>query len=504
MTVRTRVAVALACACLLSWSVVASGRKVSAATASVQIALADVLYDRADYRAAMHVYMAATDCEDAAIRDRARAGTVRSALRIAEFGVAITQMAGPRRGAHDRSGHAGAGRRRAVGVGPLRRGGGRLHRRAAARPVEPAGAGWGWPRRSPPGTRWGRRSTRSRRRFAARPAMPTSARRSERSTSGCTATTRPPRRTCAYLSALRGADRPEQTQWARSHISFLRSFDGSVPFEMESARNVKVHVFDFRLVSGKVVLKGKINGGRSVDLTLDTGAEHTAISERTAARFGVQPLTETLTAGVGEAGLRGQRLARIRSLQIGTLTIYNLPCLIKTPSMAGLPVDSTDGFSPLALGLSMTVDYRARRVYLGALEADASPARELPLRFTRLATVEGRVNDTPMSFIVDTGGEGILVSTSAARGLFTPTDRRRIKLRVYGASGYEPDAYLLPGIDLSFGPLRLPNQPVVVLDLRAPSVLLGYDVGGVLGYRLLGRYRVDFDLVRSVLRLRDL
>ncbi len=503
MTVRTRVAVALACACLLSWSVVASGRKVSAATASVQIALADVLYDRADYRAAMHVYMAATDCEDAAIRDRARAGTVRSALRIAEFGVAITQM-------------AGLGGARTTDPATLALAGDALW--ASGRFDEGEAAYTGALRLDPSSPR-GRLGMAKA--FASRNQMGPALDQIQAALRGAPGDADIRQALGAiyermhrydeaataylwYLSALRGADRPEQTQWARSHISFLRSFDGSVPFEMESARNVKVHVFDFRLVSGKVVLKGKINGGRSVDLTLDTGAEHTAISERTAARFGVQPLTETLTAGVGEAGLRGQRLARIRSLQIGTLTIYNLPCLIKTPSMAGLPVDSTDGFSPLALGLSMTVDYRARRVYLGALEADASPARELPLRFTRLATVEGRVNDTPMSFIVDTGGEGILVSTSAARGLLTPTDRRRIKLRVYGASGYEPDAYLLPGIDLSFGPLRLPNQPVVVLDLRAPSVLLGYDVGGVLGYRLLGRYRVDFDLVRSVLRLRDL
>jgi predicted aspartyl protease len=308
----------------------------------------------------------------------------------------------------------------------------------------------------------------------------------------------------AYLSAIRGDDRPEQTRWARSHIAFLRSFEGSVPFEMESTRHVTRHVLDFRLVDGKVVLRGKINGGRSVDLTLDTGAEYSAISEKTAARFGVQPLTETLIAGVGEIGLRGQRLAKIRQLDLGTLRIYNLPCLIKTPSVPGLPVDTTDGFSPLALGLSMTVDYRTRRVSLGEIEADSAPARELSLRFNRLATVEGRVNGTPLSFIVDTGGEGILVSTSAARGLFTPADRYPIKLRVYGASGYEPDAYLLPGLDLSFGPLRLPNLSVVVLDLSAPSVLLGYEVGGILGYRLLGHYRVDFDLTRSVLRLRDL
>lgn len=503
MTVRTRVAVALACACLLTWSVVASGRKVSPAIASMQIAAADILYGRADYRSAMHIYMAATECEDAAIRDRARAGTVRSALRIAEFGVAMTQLAGlGGAGSTDPATLALAGDtlwasgrfdegeavyRNALRLDPAspRARLGMAKAYASRNQMGPALDEIEAALRGAPGD------------GDIRHALGTIYERMHRYDEAATAF-------LSYLSAIRGGDRPEQSQWARSHIAFLRSFEGSVPFEMESTRKVARHVLDFRLVNGKVLLKGKINGGRSVDLTLDTGAEHTALSERTAARFGVQPITETLTAGVGEVGLRGQLLAKIRSLEIGSLRIFNVPCLIKTPSMPGLPVDATDGFSPLDLGLSMTVDYRSRHVYLGDLEANPAPARELPLRFTRLATVEGRVNDTPMSFIVDTGGEGILVSTSAARGLFTPADRHRIKLRVYGASGFEPDAYLLPGLDLSFGPLRLPNQPVVVLNLRAPSVLLGYEVGGILGYRLLGRYRVDFDLARSVLRLGDL
>ncbi len=503
MTVRTRVAVALACVCLLTWSVVASGRKVSAATAKLQIAAADLLYDQADYRSAMHVYMAATDCEDAAVRDRARAGTVRSALRIAEFGVAMTQLAG--------LGGPGAADPATLALaGDALWASGRFDEGEAAYrdalrldPASPR-ARLGMAKAFASRNQMDRALDEIQAALGGAPGDPdirhtlgSIYERMHRYDEAASAY-------LAYLSAIRGGDHPEQAQWARSHILFLRSFDGSVPFEMEPTRQVARHVLDFRLVNGKVVIKGKINGGRSIDLTLDTGAEHTAISEKTAARFGVWPIAEALTAGVGDIGLRGQMLAKIRSLELGTLRIWNVPCLLKTPSMPGLPVDTTDGFSPLALGLSMTVDYRTRKVYLGEIAADRAPARELPLRFTRLATVEGRVNDTPMSFVVDTGGEGILVSASAARGLFTPADRHRIKLQVYGASGYEQDAYLLPGLDLSFGPLRLPNQPVVVLDLRAPSVLLGYEVGGVLGYRLLGRYRVDFDLVRSVLRLRDL
>jgi len=43
---------------------------------------------------------------------------------------------------------------------------------------------------------------------------------------------------------------------------------------------------------------------------------------------------------------------------------------------------------------------------------------------------------------------------------------------------------------------------VVVLNLRAPSVLLGYELGGIVGHQFLSRYKVDIDLDRAELRLR--
>jgi len=45
---------------------------------------------------------------------------------------------------------------------------------------------------------------------------------------------------------------------------------------------------------------------------------------------------------------------------------------------------------------------------------------------------------------------------------------------------------------------------VVVLDLDAPSLLLGYQLGGIVGHAFLSKYRVDIDLERSVLRLKRL
>jgi hypothetical protein len=77
-------------------------------------------------------------------------------------------------------------------------------------------------------------------------------------------------------------------------------------------------------------------------------------------------------------------------------------------------------------------------------------------------------------------------------------------LKVWGTSGWDRDAFLLPGVDLSFDEIRYQNFPVVVLNLDAPSVLLGFQLGGIVGAQFLKNYRVGIDLERSVLRLKRL
>jgi predicted aspartyl protease/Flp pilus assembly protein TadD len=488
---------------VLSVGLLASKDKLSPATATVQITLADILYDQADYRAAMHLYLRATDCEEPSVRDRARAGTVRAALRIAEFGMAATHVAALRTSSPTDPATLALAGDALWASGRFDEAESAYH---DALSVEPGNG------RALQGVA---KSLASRNQLdqaldqiqAALGRTPNDADLQQTLGSIYERMHRYPEAATAFskfIGALKGGNVKERAKWARNHIDFLRSFDGMVPIEVSSRDGSRRHVVDFKLVNGKVIIKAKLNGGRSMDMALDTGAEYTALSERTARRLGLGTWTETLSAGVGYAGLRGLGVAKLNSIEIGSLTVRNVPCLIKSPALYGLPVDQTEGFSPIALGLSMTVDYKNRRLTLGEPAPDESPAREIPLRFTRLVTVRGEVDGRPVSFIVDTGGEAISVNASIARGIFTPADRHRIKLQVYGASGLDPDAYLLPGVDLAFGSLKMTNQPVVVLDLRAPSVLLGYEIGGIIGYRLLGKYRVDFDLQKSVLRLRDL
>jgi tetratricopeptide (TPR) repeat protein len=305
-----------------------------------------------------------------------------------------------------------------------------------------------------------------------------------------------------YLNLLPNKDRSERALWTAQQVRFLRSFGSRAPYDMGEGGD-RLHTVPFRLVRDKIVVEGRVNGGRRMDFVLDTGSELTVLSQRTAERAGVAPIVYTLSAGVGQIGLRGLQVGRIDLLEIGSLKVRNVPTLIKNPPLRGLPTREAEGFSPLALGLSMHIDYRRRVLTMGRELPPQTYSVELPLRHHRLALVRGLINrQRPVHFVVDTGGEVISLSRATTEALgMQPV--RRIALRVYGTSGWDPGAFLLTGVDLAFDAIRMPNQPVVVLDLDAPSVLLGFEIGGIVGHKFLSKYRVGIDLRRSVVGLSE-
>jgi len=304
-----------------------------------------------------------------------------------------------------------------------------------------------------------------------------------------------------YINLIPNKDVSDKAAWARAQVRFLRSFEGKKPFEMD--RVDEVHVIPFRIVRDKVMVEGRINGGHATEFVLDTGAEQTVLSLPVARRAGVVPVTYVRSAGVGEIGIRGLQIGRLDSLEFGRLKVKNLTVLIKNPPLTGLPTSEMESFSPLALGLSMIIDYKRQQLIIARKLPAADYDTSLPLRMYRLAIVRGTLNgEHPASFVVDTGGEVISISQSSAGLLEWDPIRRRIPLKVYGSSGWDPDAFLLPGVDLQFASIRFSNIPVVVLNLRVPSVLLGFELGGIVGHRFLKDYRVGIDLENSLLRLK--
>jgi tetratricopeptide (TPR) repeat protein/predicted aspartyl protease len=306
----------------------------------------------------------------------------------------------------------------------------------------------------------------------------------------------------SYINLLPNKDRSEKAAWSRSQVRFLMSFGAREPIALDDRASEQLHTVDFRLVDDKVIVKARVNNQNQQDFVLDTGSEQTTISRQTASYAGVRPITYTLSAGVGEVGLRGLQLGRLDSLEIGTLKLSNVPVMIKAPALRGLPKRETESFSPLALGMSMIIDYGTRKLTMGRHLPDEPAEIRLPMRHHRLSLVKGLINEQhPTYFVVDTGGEVISISTATAEAI-NAQPSRKIGLRVYGTSGWDRDAFLLPGQRLRFAEtIDYRNFSVVVLNLRAPSVLLGFEVGGIVGHKFLSPYRVAIDMDRSQLRL---
>ncbi len=310
-----------------------------------------------------------------------------------------------------------------------------------------------------------------------------------------------------YVSLLPGKEQGETSTWARAKLLALKAFGRRTPYDIAGPPD-QPYVIPFRVSNDKIVVNGRFNGGPETDIVIDTGAELPVVTRAMAERRGIVPVSYTVSAGVGDIGFRTQQIGLIDRLYIERLGINNVPCLIRSvPARERTLGRDLESFSPLAAGLSMSVDYQHHRLTIGRhLPPESAPDFELPLWLYRLATVHGVVGTdkgTESAFVVDTGGQVISISRVTAQALELPAGFRRIPLKVYGLSGVDASAFLLTGMNLAFDALHLERTPLVVLNLDAPSALLGFELGGTMGHRLLSRYRASIDLDRSVLTLKS-
>jgi len=487
---------AAACAALLS----APHASTTVDDAEVQLQLANLLFEETRFNEAMEAFRKASQATDSSVALTARIGFVRTALRIGLFQDAQREAASLRSLAprHPEALSAAADAVWSAGLFDEAEGG---WRDALAIAPESARARHGLARALASQSRLEDAITE------AQAALKSSPRDGElHHTVGAIYERMGQYEQAAaafnnYINLLPNKDRSDKAAWSRSQVRFLKSFGERQPLKLDDLTIGRLHTVAFKLVDDKVIVKARVNGGRLQDFVLDTGSEQTTISRQTASSGNVRPITYTLSAGVGEVGLRGLQLGRIDQFEIGTLKIENVPVLIKAPALRGIPKRETESFSPLALGLSMTIDYARSTLTLGQTLPQEPADFTLAMRHHRLSMVRGVINGIkPTYFVVDTGGEVISISTATADSLNHQMGRK-IPLKVYGTSGWDREAFLMPGVNLKFNDIAFQNFSVVVLNLRAPSVLLGFEVGGIVGHKFLSPYRVSLDLARSEMRM---
>jgi predicted aspartyl protease len=467
--------------------------------AQLQIQLATRLFDEARYAEAFDAFDDALSTDDPALAQRARKGKVRAALRIAEFSVA-------RREGETLKTSAGSDPEIVALYGDSLWAMGLFdeaeeqYRAALAFNGESSRARLGVARSL---------ATRSRLPEALEEALRARAADSRdyqiHATLGDIYTRlhrfEDAANSFAEYKGLLSASEVASAVISEGQIKFLRSFKGRSPLAISDEAAAAVHTVPFRLSKNKVLVRAVINGRYSTELVLDTGAERIGLSSEAARRAGVQPVSMSVIAGVGVRGYRPLALARAESIQIGTLKVANVPVSIRNAVFGTLPRWQTETFSPVSMGLSVVVDYKQKKLTIARRLPDSAADMRLPMRLQRLPMVRGLLNSTHAApFVVDTGGELISISTSTA-GALAMAPARRIPLKVYGLSGWDDDAFLLPGVDIDFGDIEYRKLGLAVLNLRAPSILLGFEIGGIVGYKFLGGYRVAIDLQRSELAL---
>jgi tetratricopeptide (TPR) repeat protein len=279
----------------------------------------------------------------------------------------------------------------------------------------------------------------------------------------------------------------------------LRSLDGDMPLALDGDPATQ-HVVPFRLENRKIIVEGTVNG-QQVELLVDTGSDRTSVSRRTADRARLRTVSEGYVTGVGLPGVLRLDIARVDVLQLGSLTLRNFDVSVRPENRRVSPFWAGEILSPMSLGLSVVVDYQRQELTLSRQLPDGPADVRMPMRVYRLPMVRGLLNtEHPAYFVVDTGGELMSISTDVF-GQLAMTPARRIPLRVFGSQGLDPDAFLLPGVNLDISDIAYREHGVAVLNLHAPSVLLGFRLGGILGHSFLSPYRVTMDFARAELRL---
>lgn len=267
-------------------------------------------------------------------------------------------------------------------------------------------------------------------------------------------------------------------------------------------------IVPLRLVNHRPVIKVQINGMEHLqDFVLDTGSGISVISEETAKKLNIDPITEGgLGSGIGGDGKFEIVFGFVREIKIGDISIKNIPVYIRKFHAGS---ERTDGFIGLSLisKFFTTIDYGAKTFELEIARPNPiGSVRDvigvtLPLRLTSSGFLSGEVilanHKTPLNFIVDTGASITVISKDIMEKEEFSSIERLDDVHVFGAAGvtYGVASFIVP--ELKFGPNVQNDVSAIALDLDIINQSAGYVQSGILGGNFLSKYRLTFDFQRS-------
>lgn len=300
------------------------------------------------------------------------------------------------------------------------------------------------------------------------------------------------------ISNIADADRRARI---KGLINFLRFLGQSG--NLYAAGNKEQTSVGFELVGNRPIIKLRINRNEEpLRFVLDTGSGISVVSDETAKRLKIKPVTKGgFARGIGGDGKFEIVYGLLREVRIGQVAIKNVPVYIRKFHTESGKVDGYVGLSLISKFLT-TIDYGSQTFSLTRKADDARQFREnneisLPLRLTSSGFLSGEVLlqglEAPLNFIVDTGASVSVISDRVARTDGISQFESDEKLRVIGSAGVTDNVstFLLPRV--SFGSHSRQSITAVALDLDIINEASGFEQSGILGGNFLKNYRLTFD-----------
>lgn len=288
-------------------------------------------------------------------------------------------------------------------------------------------------------------------------------------------------------------------------INFLQFLGGRQSlYKLDGAKQTVVPV---KLKNDRPVIQVRLQkSDEPLNFVLDTGSGISVISDETAQRLKIKPITRGgLARGIGGNGKFEIVYGFLPAIHIGDVKIKNVPIYIRKFHMQNEPVDGYIGLSLISKFLT-TLDYGdATFTLVNQDSVEEKPAEtknlSLPLRLTSSGFLSGEVElegvEVPLNFIVDTGASVSVISDALANSKEISRFVKTEKMRVIGAAGVTEDvpSFLLPRI--SFGAHSRNSVTAVALDLNLINETSGFEQAGILGGNFLKNYRLTFDFQNS-------
>ena len=311
----------------------------------------------------------------------------------------------------------------------------------------------------------------------------------------------------AYKRFLQMA--PQTDTERRDRIKGLINFLGFLG-ERQSLYNVdgaKQTVVPVKLFNDRPIIQ--IRFGKTdepLNFVLDTGSGISVISDETARRMKIKPITRGgLARGIGGNGKFEIVYGFLPVIHIGEVKIKNVPIYIRKFHSQNEQVDGYIGLSLISKFLT-TIDYgEATFTLINQDSIQRKPVEDeslsLPLRLTSSGFLSGEVQlegvQVPLNFIVDTGASVSVISDDLAGSKEISPFIKTETMRVIGAAGVTENvrSFLLPRI--SFGDHSRKSITAIALDLDLINETAGFEQAGILGGNFLKNYRLTFDFPNS-------